>query len=412
MTSSGELKAPKEIVADEKWILEPLTGITEDPKWDSAFVVPMGHGFTTLPPLRARLTDPPSYIVGLLLYGVAGFHRGHGDKSSWEVRLVYKGRRFRLWDYRRWSWSIGPVTSEVLDDEATDEFQKKISQAAQRLDTALQPVLRKKVEEGSFYVVNSSRQLRGGCEHFRDMLRRSLVDLEEWRRTPVPQTADDPNLAVTRGRGVTITESPLRNEHLSRQFRLAEAISYNALAALAFFFSYVELLMDALFAFLDRRSMSYTDFRKETWADRFKLVLPVASDKNLRTLYEGLLELKRVRDQVLHGLGGDPALLVPMGPIGLVPLSYKDLNEQVHYNFEPVDEQNATRILDLLDAFDVWIEANDASWFVQRWVDLQFEIPFEPGRVAMVKSWMTSREDYETALECEAQHLDYLQEQY
>jgi len=150
-----------------------------------------------------------------------------------------------------------------------------------------------------------------------------------------------------------------------------------------------------------------------TWDERFKAVFPVSTDKELRSLYEELrLVRKRIRDQVLHGLGGEHGLLVPMGRAGLVPLSYENLTEQVHYSFEPVDDEEARRILGLLEAYEAWMDNDELVWYVSRYVEYSFEIPFEAGRVSEIKSWMTSREEFEASLETEAQRRDYVQDQY
>ena len=171
--------------------------------------------------------------------------------------------------------------------------------------------------------------------------------------------------------------------------------------------------MDALFAFKADRRLSYLEFRKLTWDERFKTVFPVQSDSEIKEIYEHLRSLrKRVRDEVLHGLGGRPALLVPYGFLGLVPLSSNNLREHVHYSWQPVTSEEASEIVRLLSQFEAWTEKTDSVWYVVRFMQCGFEIPFELTRVEEVQSWMTSRQEFEIALEKETGRRDYLLEQY
>ena len=183
---------------DFQEILAPLTGIVEDTEWESPFIVPLGVGntMTTLPPLRMGITDPPSYMVRLLLSGVVGYRTGTGDKSSWEVRLVFKGKKYRLWDWKGYSWSIGPVNSDVPSEGDVGALIKKIEQAVKRLDAKLAPGLRQKVEEGHFYLANSYRHVRGGFDYFHGVVEETLKELDAWRHTPMPSMESDPGLKI------------------------------------------------------------------------------------------------------------------------------------------------------------------------------------------------------------------------
>jgi len=91
----------------------------------------------------------------------------------------------------------------------------------------------------------------------------------------------------------------------------AESMSrrgYNGCAAVAFYFSAVEVLLDVFYAF-GNKDVDYETFKKGSewdWKKRFKHVLPVSTCGELASIYERLLKIKRnIRDRVLHGMGGE-----------------------------------------------------------------------------------------------------------
>ena len=161
-----------------KRILEPLTGIVEDPNWDSPFIVPLAgreNACTTLPALKTGIENPPSYIVRILFCGIGEFQWSNGDKSAWEIRVIFKGTRYRIWDHKRSSWSIGPIGADTLSEQQTDQLIQKIRGAAKRLDNILEPELTAKVNAGNFYLFNSFRhpktlheKLSGTNRHYKN----------------------------------------------------------------------------------------------------------------------------------------------------------------------------------------------------------------------------------------------------
>ena len=297
----------------------------------------------------------------------------------------------------------------------TRALVRKITQATERLDKVLEPGLKAEVDSGDFYLVNSHRHVRGVFEYFRDMVQRTQYELETLQKTPMPAMDDDPNVEVTQlPTGGRVTRSPSFDNHINSVLRLQEAVSHNSIAMLGFFFSYIELLLDAVLAFQPNRSIQYLVFQEKTWDERFKMVLPVSTDRDLRELYERDLRRlrKRIRDQMFHGLGGRPGLLVPFGPLGLIPTSHEVLKDHVHYAWQPVTEEESIEILGVCAAFDSWVDRNDSVWYIRRFMESGFEIPFGADRVKEIRSWMTSREEFEAALEKEVEHRDYLLDQY
>lgn len=398
-------------------IMEPLTEIEEDPTWDSPFVIPLKGAkgtLTTLPALKSGLQNPPSYMVQMLFCSVADFRWSKGDKSAWEIRVVFRGNRYRIWDHKGGSWSIGSIGDSKPSGQQTTELIKKIRGAAKRLGKRLEPELKTKMETGNYYLINSHRHIRRAYEHFRKMVENTQQEIIDIRSTPLKWAASavgEEAINITEGPRFTVDQQ--LTDRINNMMHLDEAVSHQTVGMLGFFFSYVEHLLDAMFAFQPGRAISYLEFRGKTWDERFKIVLPLSKDAKLRQLHNEIRSLrKRIRDQMFHGLGGRPGILVPFGDFGLIPISYEGLSESVQYSWQAVSSQESTEILDVCTAFDDWIDQHDEAWYVRRFIELGFEIPFESDRVGEVRSWMTSRDDFDAALDRLAEKLDYMQDQY
>ena len=366
-------------------------------------------------PIASRLTSPPSYLVRMLLCGLAKLNWYSGDKSSWEVPLEFKGVQFLLSDWKRSSWSIFSYSDTCDARNAAKQLESKIASACSLLDSVLHQELRGEVENGQFYLKNSLLLVRKPYEYFREALNEELLELDEIRARPInwnPDPERDKAMASSSG-GVTVTLLSSVSDHFNNEIRVKRAVSHNACAMIAFFLSYTEFLFDVLFAFDEGRSMSYVDFRRLSWAERFKRTLPVSADSALREIYNRLLAMKRtVRDKVLHGYGDESTLLVPFGGIGLIPMTFSVLEDSVAFSWFPVQESDANEVLEVCESFDDWVESNDQSWYALRFAQYALNIPFEPSAVQRVRGWMSSRDDFEAELVALSERLDYRENQY
>ena len=245
-----------------------------------------------------------------------------------------------------------------------------------------------------------------------------LLRLSEFHNKPITDTPD-PELGESIGckgdtdSGITITINKASTYYFNELIRLEEVISHNASAMIAFFFSYTELLFDVLFALDEGRGMTYSKFRQLDWAERFKKVLPVATERSLGSVYEQLLDIKRTnRNTLFHGFGGESALLVRLAPVGLIPVSYDVLKKSILFSWHPVEESNARMILENCQAFDEWVLRYDRAWYAYTYAASTFEIPFDSKQVKRINGWMSSRQEFLKALEEESQRLDYMLDQY
>ena len=375
---------------DMSKLTRALTGITQD------------TNSTRLPlvasPIISKLVDPPTYVVQMLLCGFAGLEWSRGDKAAWEVELDFKNVPFTVSDWRRSSWSIYCSKNTCQTRPVAEELQRKLASAGRLLNQMLRPEFQSQVDGGEFYIKNSFRLVRRPYEHFRQILESELLNLEEPRNS---------------GDRITAKTASSLADQFNTIIRLEEVISHTASAMIAFFFSYTELLFDVLFAFKEDRGISYLEFRQLTWAERFKRALPVSTDRELSVLYDRLLTVKRTtRDVVFHGYGGEPALLIPSGNLGLIPVSYEVLTDSALFSWIPVGRSDAQEILASCQTFDDWVASDDRAWYAYKYAESCFEIPFGSASVERVKNWMSSRDDFVEALEEEGIAQDYLMEQY
>ena len=346
----------------------------------------------------SKLMDPPTYVVRILLCGVAGLEWSREDKAAWEVELDFRNVSFTVSDWKRSTWSIYCSKDNSQTRRVAEELQRKLASAGRLLNRLLRPELQSQVDGGEFYIKNSFRLVRRPYEHFRQILESELLKLEE-TRNPKDQ--------------ITATTASSPADRFNRVIRLEEVVSHTASAMIAFFLSHTELLFDVLFAFEEDRGISYLEFRQLTWAERFKRVLPVSTDRGLSVLYNRLLAVKRTtRDMVFHGYGGEPALLVPSGNLGLIPVSYEVLKDSALFSWNPVGQSDAQEMLDSCQTFDDWVTSDDRAWYAYKYSESSFEIPFGSASVERVKNWMSSRDNFVKALEEEGIVQDYVMEQY
>ena len=259
-------------------------------------------------PLMAKLTDPPTYIVQMLLCSIAGFKSSREDKATWAIEVEFEGVQFKVRDWKRSTWSICSTVDTPHIRETANALHRKLISAGSLMNQIMRPNLLQQVNNGQFYIKNSFSSARRPYEYFRDVLSAELLRLTE---TPNKPIAEEPNLETDqstvpeeiKNSGIKITLDRAFTDYVNKLIQLEEVISHNASAMIAFFFSYTELLFDVLFAFEENRGITYLKFRQLDWAERFKTVLPVSTDHSLRSIYEQLLDIRRTtRNTLFHGL--------------------------------------------------------------------------------------------------------------
>ncbi len=181
--------------------------------------------------------------------------------------------------------------------------------------------------------------------------------------------------------------------------QLDRAIAHYGCAAITFYFAYMEVVMDVLFPFLDKQPADFLDFRSRSWDERFKETFPVADDKALKGIYDGLLDFgRRIRGVVVHGYSGEEGILIPLRGIGLVPISYMSLLTAPQFEISAIDPDEASSALELFDSMDKWLQTSTPYKYVVRYADVNDEIPFVKEKVERIKAEMKTMEEFEEFL--------------
>jgi hypothetical protein len=368
-----------------------LIGVEEDQAPKSTL-----DQFSLLP----HLINPPSYFVYLLLRLVGFRSYQTEDKSEWQFYVRYKGTPFCILDWKTMVWSIEGIATlsqrqgnQEVKGKA-ESLRRRIETASRKLDEVLEPELKKQVEAKNFALQNSYAHVRSLYDYFRGQVEDALNVLEE-------VNAREP------------TSSNEYVEKIDQQLELERIASYNACAMIAFFFSYTDLIFDTLFALSLHPTMSFQEFRAQSWRERFNIVLPVTQDRHLSQIYRQLLRMKQIwRDVPLHGFGGNAALLVPVPGLGLVPTSFESISTTVHFSHTPIRKENARQAIDVLSSFDTWLAGNERTQYAILYARSGLEIPFSQERVEEIRTWMSSPEAFENALKDEQRSRQYLLDQY
>lgn len=381
-----------------KNIKDALTGIEQ-----------AAHSETLGSPIIENISDPPTYFVGLLLRGIAGFEWSEGDRSAWQVNVIYKSVRFLIKDWKRSTWLISTVNHSSKTHDIARQLQRKIRKACEIMDKALSPELKQMVEVENFFVKNSYNRIRSLYEFFRNETEKALQEKEnaipKYNKDQIPEEIFDNG------------ESNINLIAIMRidpYFLAKNKAFYNTCSMVDFFFSYTELLFDILFAFNSTKTMTYHQFRNLSWKERFNIATNNKISKNpeIEKLYRKLLYVKDTwRDIVLHGFAGEEALLVPLNGVGLVPISYELTSRTAHLS-PTSSEESIRQVLEVFLAFDNWVKNDLDIQYAVLYGESDLEIPFQLERLNEIRSWMTSRGDFENALFIETEMREQWMERF
>jgi len=335
--------------------------------------------------IEDKICDPPSYMVRLVLRMSDFKLWGPEEKVTWLSYLRYRDVGFEVRDWKRSTWTINAESGDESARNAARELKSKILAAARILDSHLAAGFREEVESGRFFVDNTYLKVRNTYEHFKQEY---LRDEEQSSR------------GGSLGELMTVAM-----EEMSRR-------GYNGCAAVAFYFSAMEVLFDVFFAF-GNQEVDYVTFKNKKgsgwdWKKRFKHVLPVRGRPDLAEIYRRLLRIKRsIRDRVLHGMGGEESILVSVPRLGLLPISYKHLDPIDGLGWVLLSNEAFSDVPAAFNEFDTWLSENQ-PWANQvLYAESMLAIPlFGRRRDEILKAM--SEPNFGDWIHAEQEHLDYL----
>jgi hypothetical protein len=348
--------------------------------------------------ISVRNFDPPAYMVRIILVDVLGLpDYGPMDKVRWHTVFNFKGKTFLIRDYKFGSWSVESKTNDELTQELVSELKKKIKIASNNLDSVLYKYLKNYVSTGNFYIKNLNNTL---ASIFYFYLDKTKTTSEEVRNLVCPKpSAEDHN------------DYTLYNESLNKFYMLKSKLTTNlfsyAYSMIHAFYSYLEFILDVIYAFEQPPDANFWKFREKCWYERFKKVFDL-NVKEINEIYVKLLGYrKKYRNPLSHGLTNEISVLIPLPHAGLVPLSYQFLSNELYYGWMGMNDIDVTEeIMKTFESFLYYISKIDPYCYYMRYTEYNFEIPMNKKLVEDIKKEMSCMDDFEEYLKNKAAYMD------
>jgi len=328
--------------------------------------------------------DPPAYVVAFIFLYVLKFRNfGSFEKIWWHTYFQYKNTVFLIRDYKFGTWSLEAKTDSEAAIELVPEIIGKIRSAARHGDKILRSAFKAEIDKGQFYLNNGYGKLRSAYEFFLEETNAALAVLEDFAAQESGKKHDLQE----------ITENHNRRLHLQR------IVSYRAIPLINAFFSLLEFILDVFYAF-QQPPLSFFEFRKLTWQDRFKAAISLEPGSPVVKLYEQLVNVKtQYRNPLTHGLTNESSLLVPFPFAGLVPISYEHLSNTVHFGFIQI---SSASVRDTIKTFSEFLEviANEEPYcYYVLYVNHGFPVPIAKKAVEQIRKEMTDYRSFEEYLQ-------------
>jgi len=335
--------------------------------------------------------NPPSYIVQILLLEILGLKNyGRMDKVLWHTYFWYKNYPFMIRDYKFGSWTIKGLRNDEKISQLAEEIQSKIIKSSKILDKVLYNELKSEVEKERFYLNNMYSKLLSIYDFYEEKVLDTIGELEKFQKN--------------------VKEIEISNiiKNLNIKLNLEKTISKYSFALILSFFSFLEFLLDVIYAF-EQPNKKFFEFRKKKWYERFKLVFPINKNKELKHLYDDLIDIRRdYRNPLAHGLTNEVSLLVPLPFAGLVPLSYEFLSEKTYYGFVEIEKDDASKIIGTFRKLLKFVEEEEPYKFYTLYLSYGFPIPINAQESSKIKKEMTTYEEFKEYLEKRAFYEDMI----
>jgi len=268
------------------------------------------------------------------------------------------------------------------------EIHDKIIKASKLLDKLLYSDLKDKIKEGNFYLDNVYHKLSYIYEFYKEKVQDAIKKCSK----------------LEKNKNVNISNIV---EILNTKLEVEREISAYSFALVLSFFSLVEFLLNVFYAF-KQPSVDFFDFKnKYWWKERFKSIFDLEKERDLKQLYDKLVEIKgKYRDPLAHGLGKEASLLIQFPYIGLIPLSYDYLFNEVHYGLIEIDKNGACDISNILESFFDILRNKAPYKFYMLYISYGFAVPMNKKEISKIKEEMTTYEEFKDYLDGRAFYED------
>jgi hypothetical protein len=347
--------------------------------------------------------NPPSYIVQILFLNILNFRNyGRIDKVLWHTYFQYKNYPFMIRDYKFGSWSIEGIQNSNEIFKIVKEIQNKIIKASKILDKCLLKELKNEIERENFYLNNVYQKIFSIYNFYE---KKVLEAIEEYDKL-------EENINFKKNEKNILDLDVL--DYINTKTTYEKTISNFSFALIQSFFSLLEFLLNAIFIFEQfeqRDKNSFKEFNEKDWKQKFKSVFPITNNKNkwIKKIYDELINIKdNYRNPLAHGFMQEENLLIPISPIGLIPISYEYLSKKIHYRLFEINKEEALKIINKFDNFFKFLEEEKPYKFYKLYIEYSFPIPNNKKLISEIKREMISYEYFKEYLNKRAEYEDMI----
>lgn len=249
----------------------------------------------------------------------------------------------------------------------------------------LKKLARRRMTEGRVTVLNQAAYLRRMYEYFRERAEKSLKDSE---------AADTKELGEP-GEPDWLTKGS------SRHFQRLETGSFNALAAINAYFSWLEHVLVLALAFTDQDASEGTLDRhmRAPWSEKFRRVLDMQEADANRMLGRLREVAETYRNPYAHGgfdkLGATVSVHLP--GIGPVPARLTDVRRSPHFALYPFAPDSFADVINVFAAVDGFLRTGPLRLAI-RYVEYNMDVPVDKRSRHQIRNAMASDERFEALL--------------
>lgn len=376
--------------------------------------------------ILVNMYNPPAYMVKIIMIDILNLPSfGREDKVLWHTYFKFQNHHFKIRDYKFGTWTlIGLTDNEDIFEETLKigdmiHSREKIKEDSSIYKTAL--ILKKKIIIASslynnyfqkeifdkkkidnYFLLSSYNKLLNIYNFFKNKLEESMKDLEKFKEIGKNEEFRiNFNNPIEEEIEIMGTKTKLKSYDILFNIekpRLKSANSNYTFALISIFFSLLEFILESFYLF-GPRPEKFINFEKERWYDKFKLVFPIKTNEKLKKIYDELGHIKKeYRNPLIHGLIGDICLLIPLSGIGLVPISYEYLTDNVAFGLTEISSKNCYKIKEVFESFLNLLNNMEPYKYYLLYFEFEFPIPINKNNILKIKNQMTSYDEFKEDL--------------
>lgn len=313
--------------------------------------------------------DPPGYMMKMVLRYFLGRRLPiGGDKSEWILPLFYEDCYFYIQDWKRYKWMI---FGDKHTKETAKKMLKKLKSAITILNKSVKEEARKHFEVDDFFLQNNYYKTKALYEFYSSKTSLLITERENGKSILINSNNDFGNKKETAG-----------------YYQFDFSLQYNFITTTVYFFALTEVLLDVCFALGERNKLTYKQFRKLNWKERFKQYFDLKKT-NINNIYNDLNYTRRYyRNYPIHA---KPEFFFPFGEFGLIPSDFEDLYKPHMLEFIQFAPKEAKKRLKLYERTLKLFNKQGVKGYAKLFAESNLPIPILTQEASKWKTLMNSK---------------------